>query len=218
MKRMLLFVGLVVAMAAADNGGQAYEKGTITRPSPTAKDYEIRGSVGGKMFKRCGDFKNGQAVNFLVVGKKVLIRDESGKNYKCEFYASMDPTGTTGLGTQGTMYLKGTILGWNTRVDTSTSGSNGQSLHAVFGNQRRTRIFELQGQNYVYAVDDCGSFQAGQFKPGQVVEYRVDDSSKNDKRIYIRHNGNKEYSCRMEGVRVLDAAGTSAPAAQEPAK
>jgi hypothetical protein len=51
-------------------------------------------------------------------------------------------------------------------------------------------------------VDYCGAFQAGQFTPGQVVEFRV---SAGEGRLYIRHEANKEYSCQLEGTRKPDA-------------
>ena len=215
MKPLALFVTLVVAMAAAvDRSEPNYEKGTITRRFPEAKDYELRGAVGGKMFKGCGDFKDGQVVNFRVDDRKLFIRDADGKDYRCSIYASIDPVVKPQV-----VYSKGTIMGWSTRVDARpSSASDGQSLHLNLGSsQRRTRVFELQGSDYVYAIDDCGAFQAGQFKPGQVVDYRVEDSSKNNKRIYIQHDIDKEYSCRLEAVRVLNPAEASAPAGSQPA-
>ena len=62
-----------------------------------------------------------------------------------------------------------------------------------------------------------GAFQAGNFAPGQTVEYRVDEQ-----RLYIRHE-DKEYRCQIEGTLKpedakpsQDVAGSNIPAPAAP--
>jgi hypothetical protein len=66
----------------------------------------------------------------------------------------------------------------------------------------------LKGANLVYKVDYCGAFQAGKFTIGQTVDYRVDGE-----RLYILHDGDKEYKCKIEGTRAVETAKPDAPAA-----
>jgi hypothetical protein len=94
-------------------------------------------------------------------------------------------------------YQKGTIMGYNTRVD--PWGGN--------GNYRRAQVYELKGTDLVYRIDYCGSFQSGKFEAGQAVDYRVDG-----KRLYIRRDDDKEYGCKIEGTRVLEGTKPDAPA------
>ena len=103
-------------------------------------------------------------------------------------------------------YQKGTITGWNIRVDSNTSGGSGNSPVSTIN--RRAKVYELKGSGLAYKVDYCGAFQAGKFSIGQAVDYRVDGE-----RLYILHDGNKEYSCKIEGTRAADGAKSEAPAA-----
>lgn len=43
---------------------------------------------------------------------------------------------------------------------------------------------------------------------GQVVQFRVDSD---DDRLYVRHDGSKEYSCQLEGTRLIRAGGGDVP-------
>src|SRR5258707_15144540 len=95
-------------------------------------------------------------------------------------------------------YQRGTVKAWDTRIDVRNGGRNGSKVY------RHTRVYELRATDLVYEIDDCGSFQAGQFTAGQTVEYRVDDSVKNDPRIYIRRDTGKEFKCTMDGVRTAE--------------
>ena len=105
-------------------------------------------------------------------------------------------------------YQKGTITGWNIRVDSNTSGGAGNSPVSTIN--RRAKVYELKGSGLVYKVDYCGAFQAGKFSIGQSVDYRVDGE-----RLYIRHDGNKEYSCKIEGTKAADGAKSEAPSATQ---
>lgn len=107
-------------------------------------------------------------------------------------------------------YQKGTITGWETRIDIRAAGSNGQRT------KRRTRVFELKTPDFIYEVDDCGSFQAGQFSAGQTVDYRVDEGDPHDKRIYIRRDDGKEYKCKMDGARAIATPKPDAPSDSTP--
>jgi hypothetical protein len=75
---------------------------------------------------------------------------------------------------------------------------------------RHAKVYELRGPDLIYQVDYCGAFQAGQFSPGQEVEYRLDEK---EGRLYIRHDVRKAYSCQLEGTRLPDNAAPPAPAA-----
>ncbi|MBZ5550221.1 MAG: hypothetical protein LAO22_20060 [Acidobacteriia bacterium] len=206
--RTALFVLLMAAIAVcADKTQSAYQEGTITKNfSAAQKSYELKGTGEEYQINNCGDFQTGQAVDFRVKDNNVYIRREDGKEYKCGIKARSVASAAKGP----PAYEKGTITGWSTRLDTNSSGGgNGTVLH--LSAKRRTRIYELKGVGMVYQIDDCGSFQAGQFTPGQVVDYRVDEADKNDKRIYIRHEGDKEYKCRMEGARNVEGDKTDVP-------
>jgi hypothetical protein len=203
-----LLATLFVATAAAETAA-GYQAGTVTKNFNSAhKYYGLQGPDASFQVNNCGDFQSGQAVEYRVQDDKVYIRREGGKDYKCSIQSRTvaSPAPFT--------YQKGTVLGWSTRVDTST-GSSGNGL--TFNNKRRTRVYDLKGDTLVYQIEDCGSFQAGQFTAGQVVSYRVDESNKNDRRIYIQRESGKDYSCRMDGERAVEntppAANVSAPAA-----
>lgn len=85
-------------------------------------------------------------------------------------------------------YQKGTITGYDNRLDLWAGNPN---------SPRRATVYELKGADFIYKVDYCGAFQAGQFTIGQAVDYRLSGG-----RLYIRHDGNKEYKCKIEGTRV----------------
>ena len=112
-------------------------------------------------------------------------------------------------------YQKGTIKGWDKRTDTwgFLLDAKGEPL------PRDKTVFELKGSDFVYLIDYCGAFQAGKFELGQAVDYRVDETDKNDLRLYIRRDNGKEYKCKIEGKKVLEGAKTNAPpTAAPPAK
>jgi hypothetical protein len=100
-------------------------------------------------------------------------------------------------------YRHGTITGWDTRVDTHSAG-NGQTI------RRRIKVYKLKGSDLIYDVDECGAFQAGEFTAGQTVDYRVDEAGK---RIYIRHDNDKEYKCKMDGASSVGSDSDDAPSA-----
>jgi hypothetical protein len=106
-----------------------------------------------------------------------------------------------GAGETARTYQHGTITGWSTKY--YPSGFSGKH-----------KFFELKGDGMVYQIDDCGSFQAGQFTAGQTVDYRVDEADPNDKRIYIRRDDGKEYKCKMDGARASAAPSSPAPSAK----
>ena len=115
------------------------------------------------------------------------------------FAASKDKTPPT--------YQKGTISGYETRMDTKVhSYGNGNFGSAT----RHTKVYELKGADLVYQIDDCGSFQSGKFDAGQSVDYRVDGE-----RLYILHDNDKEYKCKIEGTRAVEGAKPAAPAAKQ---
>ena len=100
-------------------------------------------------------------------------------------------------------YQKGTVTGWDIRVDSDTSG--GGNL-PVSTSSRRAKVYQLKGTDLVYKIDYCGAFQAGKFGIGQAVDYRVDGE-----RLYIRRGDGKEYKCKIEGTKSAEAAKTGDP-------
>jgi hypothetical protein len=217
-----LAILLVADVIAADNSN--YQKGTLTITEASGhRSYNLR--VGLKIYQiaNCGDFQNGQNVQFLVKGDKIYIAHEGAKDYKCSIESTTQATDPASLAAfnelTNPIFMKGTILGYSIRRDIRVSGGGGNG--GVGSSARKAKVFELQAPDLVYQVDYCGAFQAGQFTPGQVVEFRV---SSEEGRLYIRHDGNKEYSCQLEGTRKPDpqpgaaSAATNAPASPATAK
>jgi len=189
----------VTNLAADDN--PSYIKGTLSTASHP-KSYNLTADKKIYQINHCGDFQDGQEVQFFVKEDKIYIAHPGEKDYKCSIeatIASSDPNSTpTPIEVSAPVYLKGIILGYSTRRDTHVSGT-GAGVSSTF---RKAKVYELQGPDLVYQVDFCGAFQAGHFAPGQTVEFRV---SKGEGRLYIRHDGNKEYGCQLEGTRKPDA-------------
>jgi hypothetical protein len=99
-------------------------------------------------------------------------------------------------------YQQGTIMGWDTRVDSTTHGGMGNT--PVRTDNHKVKVYELKGADLIYKIDDCGAFQSGKFTAGQSVDYRVDDN-----RLYIRHDDNKEYKCKIDGTRAVEKTDAS---------
>jgi len=74
-------------------------------------------------------------------------------------------------------------------------------------------VYELKGTNMVYLIDYCGSFQAGKFSLGQTVNYRVDETDKDDRRLYISRDNGAEYNCKIEGQKMLEHDKNEVPSA-----
>jgi hypothetical protein len=191
-------------IVAADN--PAYQKGTLIVATSTAsgrKSYNLKAGVKIYQIGNCGDFQNGQEVEFLVRENKIYIAHQGAKDYKCSIESTTESTDPNTLPTpndmSGPTYIKGKILGFSIRRDLHVSGGGGAT--GVASAARKAKVYELQGPDLIYQVDYCGSFQAGQFTPGQVVEFRVDNGGG---RLYIRHDGDKEYGCQLEGTRKPD--------------
>ena len=106
-------------------------------------------------------------------------------------------------------YQKGTIKGWDNRTDVGPFlDGNGEPL------PRKKTVFELKGIDFVYLIDYCGAFQAGRFELGQVVDYRVGETNKDDMRLYIRRENGREYKCKIEGKKVSESAKSVDPPAK----
>ena len=201
-----LAILLSPGILAADNA--AYQKGTFTVTTASGhKSYNLKAGLKIYQISSCGDFQDGQEVEFVVKDDKIYIAREGAKDYKCSIEStteSADPNSPpTSAGAYAPTYLKGTILGFSLRRDIHVSGGAG----GVGSSARKAKVYELQGPDLIYQVDYCGAFQAGQFQPGQVVEFRVDNGGG---RLYIRHDADKEYSCQLEGTRKPDALSTEA--------
>jgi len=186
----------------ADKTPPTYQKGAIISISGDHTFCELEGIGIHKQISNCGDFQTGQPVDYRVKGDKVYIRRENGKEYKCSIEGTIvssvpDKTRPT--------YQQGTIKGWDKRTDIVWVGANGETL------PRDKTVYELKGTDLVYLIDYCGAFQAGKFRLGQAVKYRVDEADENDMRLYIRHDNGKEYKCKIEGKKTLEGAKTGAP-------
>ena len=189
-----LAISLSAGVVAADN--PAYQKGTLTIATASGhKSYNLKAGVKIYQIGNCGDFQNGQQVEFLVKEDKIYIAHEGAKAYKCSIEATIESVDPNSLPTPNDMsppsYRKGTILGYSIRRDIYVSGGG----NGVGSSARKAKVYELQGSDLIYQVDN------------------------GDGRLYVRHDGNKEYSCQLEGTRKPDAQpGAAAPlAAASPA-
>ena len=92
-------------------------------------------------------------------------------------------------------YQKGTITGWSMKYYPGfVSGKH--------------KFYELKAAGTSYQINDCGDF-----KPGQSVDYRVEERTEDGTdihRIYIRGEKGKEHKCNMEGAKT-DAHPAVAP-------
>jgi len=214
--RTVLFLLFLTTLSIADSA-KTYQKGTIKKAdaSGSLSCDLIDGTNGGAkgyQIGNCADFKGGQVVDYRVSGDKVYIHREDGKESKCpitaELSGNLEPAATN----QDVKYEKGTIEGFEVRRDTHIGGGGGgvggTPSSPVSAWTRHAKVYELHGTDLIYKVDYCGAFQAGQFAPGEVVEYRV-----NGDRLYIRHGSDKVYNCQLEGTRKPDNAPTGNSAA-----
>ena len=215
--RTALFILLLTTVAIAQDTS-AYQKGTITQDlSQKHKSYELKSGDNGYRIGDCGDFQNGQVVDYRVKDNKLFIRQADGKESKCAIEASLAGLEASNAGPAQPKYQKGTIEGFEIRRDTHIGGGggggNGTPASPVSTWTRHAKVYELHGADLIYKVDYCGAFQAGNFAPGQVVEYRVDGN-----RVYVLHDNDKEYSCQIEGTWAVEGAKPDAPADAPPAK
>ncbi len=192
---------LSASAVAADN--PAREKGIVTIGDASGhKFYNLKAGLKIYRINECGDFQEGQEVEFILKEDKIYIAHEGAKDYKCSVQAtteSVSPgSSPTPMDTSGPTYMKGTILGYSIRRDVHVSG-NGAGIGST---ARKAKVYEVQGPELIYQVDYCGAFQAGEFTAGQVVEFRVDSGGG---RLYILHDGKKEYGCQLEGTSKPDA-------------
>jgi hypothetical protein len=211
--RTVLFVLLVfllaatVAAIAAAQTTPSYKQGTITKSDPSAhKSYDLKGAEALYHIKNCGDFQTGQAVDYRVDDFTIYIRREGGKDYKCTVGSIDSVSGSASDTPAPPKYQQGTILGYDVRRDTSVHGGGGNGI-PVGTSTRMAKVYQLKAANVLYKVDYCGAFQAGQFQVGQVVDFRVGDD-----RLYIRHDGDKEFNCKLEGVSAVEGAKPEAAA------
>ena len=199
--RIVLFV-LLTTLSIVDLAQETYQKATIRKGDPpTGQSCDLIDGSKGYQISNCGDFRGGQQVEYRVKDKKVYIRREGGQESKCpitaELSGRLDPAAPT---IQAPKYQKGTIEGFEKRKDITTNGGAGVLAGAVAGGPTilTKKVYRLRGPDLIYEFDYCGSFQAGQFTPGQEVEYRVSAN-----RLFIRHDNDKEYSCQIEGTEKL---------------
>ena len=187
--RPLVLVTIFLSAVAFAETDPGYEKGTVTKQSGVTTLYELNGANKTVWVKPCRDLQTGQAIEFRVAGSKAYIRRPNTADSKCSIAMRSAPADATDA---PPAYQKGTILGYRIRHDTGGH----DSISAWTGD---AKVYDLRGPDLIYQVDYCGAFQAGQFSPGQVVEFRVNEK---EGRVYIRHDVKKEYSCQLEGKRL----------------
>lgn len=208
---LLSIILLSVGVAAAENT-PTYQKGSITISGVNPKSYDLKGADKGYQISHCGDFQNGQQVDYRVKEdeRKVYISHQGAKEYKCSIEATMEHW--SGVEPPPLTFVKGTIEGFETRRDTSVGGGGavGNSSFPVSSRTRLVKVYRLHGPDLIYKVDYCGAFQAGQFTAGQEVEYRPAGN-----RLYIRHDNDKEYDCQVEGTEKPEST-SSAPKPAQP--
>ena len=102
-------------------------------------------------------------------------------------------------------YQQGTIKGWEKGTDIYWVGAHGETF------PRDKTVYELKGTDMVYLIDYCGSFQAGKFSLGQTVNYRVDETDEDDRRLYIGRDNGEEYKCKIEGQKMLERGKNDVP-------
>jgi len=87
-------------------------------------------------------------------------------------------------------YRHGAITGWTTEHYVLTDNAPGKTIFA------HKPLYQLEGAEAIYEIDDCGSLRSGAFETGQAVEYRV-----SGKKLFIREQNAKELKCRIESVK-----------------
>jgi len=187
-------LGLTTVALGENKDASSYQHATIANKSSVTKDCEVQFAGGAFGIRKCSDFQDGQAVEYRIAGDALFIRTDGAKEFKHQIIsktAKSEPAKVI-------VWLKGTVQGYGTRREYPNNSGNGSSLQLNVGG-KKVKVYELHGAEAVYQVDLCGSFQAGKFSPGEEVEYRVDGE-----RLYIRHDGTKEYSCQIEGKRLPD--------------
>jgi len=185
--RVIVLLLLLCSSAIAGGTTPAYQKGTITESlSPTHKFYELRDGANGYQFNDCGDFQIGQVVDYRLDNDKLYVHRDDGNEGKCTIKGRTRFEVPAAEQIPPPNYMKGTIWGYEALYRIATNST----LRAV----RRTKVYELRGPDLIYEIAFCGAFQAGQFKEGQVVAYRVEGE-----RLYIfRGNSEKDYNCQIE--------------------
>lgn len=192
--RLIVLLFVVTPLFASKT--PAYQHGMIAK-NPDG-NCDVKGTDRAYRIGHC-DFQDGQTVDYRANDEKVYIHRDDGKERKYSIQAKISATPEK----QPVTYLKGVVLGYETRRDTHVFGGGGTngSSSPVSTWTRHAKVYELRGVDMIYRVDFCGAFQTGKFTPGQTVDYRVEND-----RLYILHDVDKEYSCQIEGRRMPDDA------------
>ena len=205
---IVLFTTIAIA---SDTSASTYQKGTITQEfSAEHKSYDLKTGDSGYRINACGEFQNGQVVDYRVKDTNVFIRREDGKEYKCAIEATMTvDLQAAAVALAAATFHQGKIEGYEIRYLTSEGG---------MGGVRKVKAYDLRGPDSVYEIAFCGAFDTGKFTTGQGVEYRVDGE-----RLYIRHDNDKEWSCQIvakvkaEDAKPAEAGGQPVAPAAAPA-
>jgi len=190
------WLGLTVVVYCADKPAATYEKAAIAITTSAKKTVcEVQTQEMVYQFSKCKELHQGEAVEFRVEGKTLYIRTSDAKELKRSIEATEvkhDPRNLP------VVWLKGTIQGYSVHKEISGYHNSQSALNVALGT--KVKVYELHGAEANYEIDRCGSFQSGKFAPGQEIEYRVDGE-----RLYIRHDGDQEYACQIEGRSLPDS-------------
>lgn len=198
----VVLVFLLTCAIAAAQAPAGYRRGSITKSVPDAhKAYFLKGAEAIYQVKNCGEFQIGQAVDYRVEDFTIYIRREGGKDYKCTV-GSIDTDVNGADMPPPPKYQQGTILGYDIRRDANVFGSSGAN-GTVYTGTHKTKVYQLKAATLLYKVDSCGDF--GVFQVGQVVDFRLGPGI-DGQRLYVRHDGDKEFSCKIEGVSAVEGA------------
>jgi len=215
MSRAALFILLTATVAVGtDKPAPTYQQGSITKIDPGPhKSFDLQGTDALYRIKNCGDFQAGQAVDYRVRVEEftLYIRREGGKEYKC----TVESINSVAKAPAPRTYQQGMIMGYDIRRDSKVfgggGGGNGTPGTPVSTSTRNAKVYQLKCGNLLYKMDYCGAFQAGQFQVGQAVDFRIDNE-----RLYIRHDGDKEFSCKLEGVSAIEDPKPNAAPSTDP--
>lgn len=200
MKAILItccWLSLTAVAYCSDKPAATYEKAIIAI-TPTAKKMicKVQTQELAYQFSKCQELRDGEAVEYRLAERTLYIRTSDAKELKRSLEATElkhDPNNVP------TIWLRGTIQGYSVHKEISGNNNSQSGLNIAFGGGK-IKVYELHGAEANFLIDRCGSFQAGKFAPGQEVEYRVDGE-----RLYVRHHGDKEYACQIEGRSLPDS-------------
>lgn len=186
----VIFAAMAVcaAVPALAQNAQQYQEGTVQPAGENS--YELTGGGLQVWMSHCGDFQPGETVQYRIQGRSIHVRDAGGNEQDCTM------TEAQGAPTPAAAnYETGEILGYKVRH------------YPVDKSEQLVKMYRLKGEKFIYLIDYCGKrLQAGKFTPGQVVRFRAFPDRD---RLDVLHGGNQTYSCRLEGMSLIEPDGAA---------